>query len=138
MADAAQWISGARLRTLPLALAPVLIGTGAARGSLGGFTAFILDDISGSGDPVRLRQTLLPCFLALLVALRLQVGANYANDFADGIRATDDERVGPVRRTATGLAEPQTVKRAGFLFFGLAGLAGIVLVLIAQAWWFLI
>ena len=138
MADAAQWISGARLRTLPLALAPVLIGTGAAIGSLGGFTAFILDDISGSGDHVSLPQILLRGFLALLVALCLQIGSNYANDYSDGIRGTDDERVGPVRLTATGLAEAHTVKRAAFLFFGLAGLAGIVLVLISQAWWFLI
>ncbi|HJE76721.1 MAG TPA: 1,4-dihydroxy-2-naphthoate polyprenyltransferase, partial [Brevibacterium epidermidis] len=59
MADAAQWISGARLRTLPLALAPVLIGTGAAIGSLGGFTAFILDDISGKDDHVSFGQILL-------------------------------------------------------------------------------
>src|SRR5699024_7121034 len=137
MADAAQWISGARLRTLPLALAPVLIGTGAAIGSLGGFTAFILDDISGSGDHVSLPQILLRGFLALLVALCLQIGSNYANDYSDGIRGTDDERVGPVRLTATGLAEAHTVKRAAFLFFGLAGLAGIVPALISQPWWFL-
>ncbi|MCU4297657.1 1,4-dihydroxy-2-naphthoate polyprenyltransferase [Brevibacterium permense] len=138
MADAAQWISGARLRTLPLALAPVLIGTGAAIGSLGGFTAFILDDISGEDDHVSFGQILLRGFLALLVSLCLQIGSNYANDYSDGVRGTDDERVGPVRLTATGLAEPHEVKRAAFIFFGLAGVAGIVLILISQAWWFLV
>ncbi|HHX47189.1 MULTISPECIES: 1,4-dihydroxy-2-naphthoate polyprenyltransferase [Brevibacterium] len=138
MADAAQWISGARLRTLPLALAPVLIGTGAAIGSLGGFTAFILDDISGKDDHVSFGQILLRGFLALLVSLCLQIGSNYANDYSDGIRGTDDERVGPVRLTATGAAEPHEVKRAAFIFFGLAGVSGIVLILISQAWWFLI
>ena len=138
MADAAQWISGARLRTLPLALAPVLIGTGAAIGSLGGFTAFILDDISGKDDHVSFGQILLCGFLALLVSLCLQIGSNYANDYSDGIRGTDDERVGPVRLTATGAAEPHEVKRAAFIFFGLAGVSGIVLILISQAWWFLI
>ena len=138
MADAAQWISGARLRTLPLALAPVLIGTGAAIGSLGGFTAFILDDIAGKDDHVSLAQILVRGFLALLVSLCLQIGSNYANDYSDGIRGTDDERVGPVRLTATGLAEAHEVKRAAFIFFGLAGVAGIVLILVSQAWWFLI
>jgi 1,4-dihydroxy-2-naphthoate octaprenyltransferase len=138
MADAAQWISGARLRTLPLALSPVLIGTGAAIGSLGGFAAFILDDITGDDEQVSLGQILLRGFLALLVALCLQIGSNYANDYSDGIRGTDDERVGPVRLTATGLAEPRAVKRDAFLFFGLAGVAGIVLILLSQAWWFLI
>lgn len=138
MADAAQWISGARLRTLPLALAPVLIGTGAAIGSLGGFTAFILDDIAGKDDHVSLAQILVRGFLALLVSLCLQIGSNYANDYSDGIRGTDDERVGPVRLTATGLAKAHEVKRAAFIFFGLAGVAGIVLILVSQAWWFLI
>ncbi|HJF77480.1 MAG TPA: 1,4-dihydroxy-2-naphthoate polyprenyltransferase, partial [Brevibacterium linens] len=76
--------------------------------------------------------------LALLVSLCLQIGSNYANDYSDGIRGTDDERVGPVRLTATGLAEPHAVKRAAFIFFGLAGVAGIVLVVISQAWWFLV
>ncbi|UVI37133.1 1,4-dihydroxy-2-naphthoate polyprenyltransferase [Brevibacterium spongiae] len=136
MADAAQWISGARLRTLPLALSPVLIGTGAAIGSLGGFTAFILDDLTGKDDHVSMTQILLRGLLALIVSLCLQIGSNFANDYSDGIRGTDDERVGPVRLTATGLAQPHAVKRAAFLFFGIAGIAGIVLILVSQAWWF--
>src|SRR5699024_12376611 len=99
MADAAQWISGARLRTLPLALAPVLIGTGAAIGSLGGFTAFILDDISGSGDHVSLPHILLLGFLSLLVPLFLQFWSHYANEYSVGFRGTDDDRFRPVPLT---------------------------------------
>ena len=138
MATAAQWISGARLRTLPLAVAPVLIGTGAAIGSVGGFTSFIIGDYSTSGPDVSLSSILFKGLLALIVSLCLQIGSNFANDYSDGIRGTDDVRVGPVRLTATGLAEPATVKRAAFLCFGIAGLVGIALVLISQAWWFLV
>ncbi|GAA1535427.1 MULTISPECIES: 1,4-dihydroxy-2-naphthoate polyprenyltransferase [Brevibacterium] len=138
MATAAQWISGARLRTLPLAVAPVLIGTGAAIGSVGGFTSFIIGDYTRNGHDHSLPQIFLRAVLAFMVSLCLQIGSNYANDYSDGVRGTDDVRVGPVRLTATGLAEPSTVKRAAFLFFGLAGIVGIVLVLISQAWWFLI
>ena len=137
MATAAQWISGARLRTLPLAVAPVLIGTGAAIGSLGGFTAFIIDDFSDNASHLSLPQILFRAVLALIVSLCLQIGSNFANDYSDGVRGTDDVRVGPVRLTATGLAEPAAVKRAAFGFFGLAGVVGVALVLIAQAWWFL-
>ncbi|WP_137825369.1 1,4-dihydroxy-2-naphthoate polyprenyltransferase [Brevibacterium sp. 2SA] len=138
MATAAQWISGARLRTLPLAVAPVLIGTGAAIGSVGGFTSFIIGDYSANGPEVSLSSILFKGLLALIVSLCLQIGSNFANDYSDGIRGTDDVRVGPVRLTATGLAEPATVKRAAFLCFGIAAVVGIALVLISQAWWFLI
>lgn len=137
MATAAQWISGARLRTLPLAVAPVLIGTGAAIGSLGGFTAFIIDDFTDNAAHLSLPQILFRAVLAMIVSLCLQIGSNFANDYSDGVRGTDDVRVGPVRLTATGLAEPAAVKRAAFGFFGLAGVVGLALVLIAQAWWFL-
>lgn len=137
MASAAQWISGARLRTLPLAFAPVLIGTGAAIGAVGGFTTFIIRDLTANEQPYSLVQILLHGLLALVVSLSLQIGSNFANDYSDGIRGTDDERVGPLRLTASGLAKPQSVKRAAFMFFGLAAVAGLALVVVSQAWWFL-
>ena len=72
--------------------------------------------------------------LALVVSLALQVGVNYANDYSDGIRGTDDERVGPLRLVGSGLATPAAVKRAAFLAFGVAGVAGLVLAA-TSAWW---
>jgi len=74
--------------------------------------------------------------LALVVALALQVAVNYANDYSDGIRGTDDDRVGPLRLTGSGLARPGAVKRAAFLAFGVAGAAGLVLAA-TTAWWLL-
>lgn len=115
MASAAQWIEGARLRTLPMAIAPVLIGSAAAY-ALGGF---------------HLGRALL----ALLVALALQVGVNYSNDYSDGIRGTDDDRVGPLRLTGSGAAPARTVKAAAFACFGLGALAGLALVVWAGTWW---
>ncbi len=73
--------------------------------------------------------------LALVVSLALQVGVNYANDYSDGIRGTDDERVGPLRLVGSGLATPAAVKRAAFLAFGIAGVAGVLLTALAGAWW---
>ena len=72
--------------------------------------------------------------LALFVSLALQVGVNYANDYSDGVRGTDDSRVGPIRLTASGLAKPQTVKRAAFISFFLASLAGLALAALSS-WW---
>lgn len=109
------WITGARIRTLPLAVAPILLGSS---------TAATLD-----------RFDLTLSVLALLVALLLQIAVNYANDYSDGIRGTDSNRVGPQRITAGGLARPAAVKRAAFLSFGLAALAGGSIVLITQQWW---
>ncbi len=109
------WVQGARVRTLPAAIAPVLVGTGAAAWA-------------GSAS-------LLRAALAALVALALQVGVNYANDYSDGIRGTDAQRVGPTRLTATGAVSPGTVKRAAFASFGVAGIAGLVLCVLAGAWW---
>ena len=118
MATFAQWVQGARPRTLPMAIAPVIVGSAAAFG-LGAF------------DPLR-------AVLAALVAVLLQVGVNYANDYSDGVRGTDDNRVGPFRLVGGGAAEPGAVKRAAFLSFGAAAVFGLVLVGLSQAWWLLI
>jgi 1,4-dihydroxy-2-naphthoate octaprenyltransferase len=118
VATAGQWIEGARLRTLPMAVAPVLIGSAAAYD----LHAF---------KPVN-------AILAAVVALLLQVGVNYANDYSDGIRGTDDVRVGPLRLVGSGAASPRQVKLAAFAAFGVAMLAGLGLVLLSQAWWLLL
>ncbi len=120
-ATAADWVSGARLRTLPLAIAPVLLGTGAA----------IVASEPGVYHPVR-------ALLALAVALFLQIGVNYANDYSDGIRGTDAFRVGPARLTGGGVANPKTVLRVALIFFALAVVAGLTLVVLTQFWWLLI
>jgi 1,4-dihydroxy-2-naphthoate octaprenyltransferase len=117
VATAGQWIEGARLRTLPMAIAPVIIGSGAAY-DLGAFK-------------------ILNAVLAAVVALLLQVGVNYANDYSDGIRGTDDARVGPLRLVGSAAATPQQVKLAAFAAFGLAMLAGLGLVILSQSWWLL-
>ncbi len=114
VATAQQWISAARPRTLPAAVAPVLVGTGAGI-ALGGFSW-----LRGG--------------LALLVSLALQVGVNYANDYSDGIRGTDADRVGPTRLVGAGLARPSSVKLAAFGCFGVAGLAGLILAALTS-WW---
>ena len=111
------WLEGARLRTLPLAIAPVAIGAGAAA-SIQSFNA----TLSG---------------LALAVALCLQIGVNFANDYSDGIRGTDAKRVGPLRLTGSKSVKPAAVKRAAFGFFALAALAGLGIVVISQIWWLL-
>ncbi|CAL8899393.1 1,4-dihydroxy-2-naphthoate octaprenyltransferase [Kocuria varians] len=77
----------------------------------------------------------VPALLALLVALFLQIGVNYANDYSDGVRGTDDDRVGPLRLTASGAATPRQVKLAAFSCFGLAAVAGVALVALSQQWW---
>ena len=114
VATAQQWISAARPRTLPAAVAPVLVGTGAGI-ELGGFSW-----LRGG--------------LALLVSQALQVGVNYANDYSDGIRGTDGERVGPVRLVGQHLADPANVKLMAFAFFGFAALVGLALVALSEAW----
>lgn len=117
MATRAQWISGARPRTLPAAVAPVVVGTGAA----------------AALDALHVGRALA----ALVVSLALQVGVNYANDYSDGIRGTDDDRIGPFRLTGSGAAGPASVKRAAFAAFGVAAAAGLVLVAASGAWWLL-
>jgi 1,4-dihydroxy-2-naphthoate polyprenyltransferase len=111
---AAQWIEGARPRTLPAAVAPVLAGTGVA--------AWTHDEVWWKAG------------LALVVSLLLQIGVNYANDYSDGIRGTDDARVGPLRLVGSGIAAPAAVKRAAFVAFGLAAAVGLVLAA-TTAWW---
>ncbi len=117
MATAAEWLEGARPRTLPAAVAPVMVGTGAAA-QLGS-------------------ASLGRAALAAGVALALQVGVNYANDFSDGVRGTDLERVGPLRLTGSGAAAPAQVRAAAFAAFGVGGLIGLVLVAITGQWWLL-
>ncbi|WP_413452061.1 1,4-dihydroxy-2-naphthoate polyprenyltransferase [Georgenia phoenicis] len=115
MATFADWVEGARIRTLPAAAAPVLVGTGAAY------------DL-GSGSVPR-------ALLAGGVALALQVGVNYANDYSDGVRGTDDVRTGPPRLTGSGAASPGTVRLAAFASFGVAAVLGLVLCALAGTWW---
>ena len=120
-ATAGDWVSGARLRTLPLAIAPVALGTGAA----------IVASGPGVFHPVR-------AVLALIVALCLQIGVNYANDYSDGIRGTDANRIGPARLTGSGAARPRAVLTIALAFFALAALAGLTLVVLTGQWWLLL
>jgi 1,4-dihydroxy-2-naphthoate octaprenyltransferase len=114
VASPAEWLAGARPRTLPAAISPVLAGTGVA--------AYVDDAVWWKA------------LLALVVSLALQVAVNYANDYSDGIRGTDSDRVGPMRLVGSGVASPASVKRAAFLAFGVAGAAGLVLAA-STAWW---
>ncbi len=114
MASTAQWVQGARPRTLPAAVSPVLAGTGVAA----------YDD----------GAVWWKALLALVVSLALQVAVNYANDYSDGVRGTDDARVGPMRLVGSGAAPPGAVRRAAFLAFGVAAAAGLVLAA-TTAWW---
>jgi 1,4-dihydroxy-2-naphthoate polyprenyltransferase len=114
VATPAQWLQAARPPTLPAAVSPVLAGTGVA--------AF-------DGHPVWWKAA-----LAMVVALALQVGVNYANDYSDGIRGTDADRVGPLRLVGSGLATPRSVKLAAFTAFGVAAAVGLVLAA-TTAWW---
>jgi 1,4-dihydroxy-2-naphthoate polyprenyltransferase len=116
VADAREWLAGTRPRTLPAAVVPVLIGSGVAFG-YGRFSAWRAG-------------------LALVVALALQIGVNYANDYSDGVRGSDERRVGPARLVAAGLAPPRQVLAAAFGCFGVAGLAGLALAAVTS-WWLL-
>lgn len=117
MATATEWLRGARPRTLPAAIAPVAVGTGIAIGA-------------DAGRPTR-------ALLALVVAVALQVGANFANDYSDGVRGTDAVRVGPVRLVGQGLADAGAVRRAAIASFAVAAAAGLILVALVGAWWLL-
>ncbi len=114
----AQWLEGARPKTLPAAVAPVLVGSGAAAAADGFFWPRAL--------------------LALVVALALQVGVNYANDYSDGIRGTDSDRVGPLRLVGSGVTAPTLVKQAALAAFTVAAVAGLLLALLSSLWLVLI
>lgn len=109
------WVAGARPRTLPAAISPVLVGT-----------ALIRRDHHSINY--------LNAIMALLVSLLLQIAVNYSNDYSDGIRGTDDNRVGPVRLVASGLASARAVRRAAFICFAAAATLGIILSL-RVSWW---
>jgi 1,4-dihydroxy-2-naphthoate polyprenyltransferase len=117
MATPSQWIAGARPRTLPAAVVPVAVGTGVAIGYDGAVWWRAL--------------------LALFVALALQVGVNYANDYSDGVRGTDADRVGPLRLVGSGVASPAQVRRAALLSLAVAAVAGLALVAVSS-WWLLL
>jgi 1,4-dihydroxy-2-naphthoate polyprenyltransferase len=109
-----RWIVGARVRTLPAAVVPVAVGAALC---------------IGEGGAVWWRAA-----VALVVSSALQVGVNYANDYSDGIRGTDDVRVGPQRLVASGLASPGAVRTAAFVSFGVAAIAGLILALVTTPW----
>mgnify|MGYP006284187161 CR=1 FL=1 len=108
------WISGARPRTLPAAIAPVLVGSAIAYQEHSFKPALAL--------------------LALVVALGMQIGVNYSNDYSDGIRGTDDVRIGPVRLVGQKLAAPNAVKTAALIFYGVGAFAGLGMVAISGYW----
>lgn len=119
MAHVSDWVEGARLKTLPAAAAPVILGLGAAWG-LGGI------------DWIR-------AALAMIAALALQVGANFSNDYSDGIRGTDnEERVGPQRLTGSGLATPRAVLGAALGSWAIAAVSGLALIWLSHSWWLLV
>jgi 1,4-dihydroxy-2-naphthoate octaprenyltransferase len=114
--ELSSWIEGARPRTFPAAVVPVLVGTMAVR---------------------PLSISLPRALLAGLVALAMQVGTNYANDYSDGIRGSDAQRVGPVRLVGQQLASPAAVRAAAIASFLVAGVAGLVLCALSN-WWLLV
>lgn len=106
-----KWIIGARIKTLPAAISPVLIGTSYAE-----------------------KINWINASLALAVALFLQIAVNFSNDFSDGVKGTDNLRVGPVRLVASGLATATAVRNAAYLCFLLAAMAGLILSLSISKW----
>lgn len=114
------WIAGARPQTLALAIVPVALGTAAAAQVM-----------------THWYDHWVRALLALAVAVFLQIGVNYANDYSDGVRGTDRDRVGPQRLVGSGRAKPRTVLIVALVFFGLAAAAGAVLVWRTEQWWLL-
>ncbi|MFW0788684.1 1,4-dihydroxy-2-naphthoate polyprenyltransferase [Gordonia sp. CPCC 205333] len=126
MASVKQWIDGARPRTLPNAIAPVIAGTGAA-------LHLAADGVGDRFGGIEWWKAAL----ALAVSLSLIIGVNYANDYSDGVRGTDDDRVGPMRLVGSGAASAQAVKLAAFGCLGLGAVCGLVLALVT-AWWLVV
>ena len=124
-ATLSEWLEGARPRTWPNAFAPVVMGSATAW-------------FAGSQNPDGGGFVWWQALLALVVAWSFIVGVNYANDYSDGIRGTDDDRVGPLRLVGSGLARPATVKKVAFGFLGLGGLAGMVLSATSAPWLMLV
>ena len=118
MSNSNLWVAGARPRTLPAAIAPVLVGTSLIR-----------------RDHHAINY--LNALLALLVSLLLQIAVNYSNDYSDGIRGTDDSRVGPIRLVASGLASARAVKQAAIIAFAFAATAGVILA-VRSSWWLIL
>ena len=118
MASFAQWVEGARPRTLPNAVAPVLAGTGAA--------AWLH------------AACWWKAVLALVVAMAMIIGVNYANDYSDGIRGTDDVRAGPLRLVGSKVATPRSVLTAAMISFGVAAVAGVALAWVSAPWLILV
>ena len=110
-----KWIIGARVKTLPAAISPVLVGTALAE-----------------------KINWINALLALLVSLSLQISVNFANDYSDGIRGTDANRVGPIRLVGSGLASAKSVKQAMFISFSIAAISGLILALQSSYWLILV
>jgi 1,4-dihydroxy-2-naphthoate octaprenyltransferase len=110
-----KWIIGARVKTLPAAISPVLVGTALAK------------DVNW-----------LNALLALMVSLSLQIAVNFANDYSDGIRGTDTNRVGPIRLVGSGIASAKSVKQAMFISFSIAAIAGLILAVQTSLWLILV
>lgn len=134
------WVAGARPRTLPAAVVPVVVGTAAGYLTTGHvFTVTTISNghvVGRSSTPVQHSFSVVNAILALVVALALQIGTNYVNDYADGVRGTDEVRVGPVRLVAGKLASVRQVKLAALASFGVSGIAGLILA-IRVSYWFI-
>jgi 1,4-dihydroxy-2-naphthoate octaprenyltransferase len=132
------WLAGARPRTLPAAIVPVVVGTAVAAGMR--FPAsFLYAPNSGvifGQDPNHLKYLIVwRALAAMVVALFIQIGTNFANDYSDGVKGTDNAtRVGPIRLVGSGLKAPGAVKKAAFASFGVAAVAGLALAA-ATTWW---
>jgi 1,4-dihydroxy-2-naphthoate octaprenyltransferase len=128
------WVAGARPRTLPAAVVPVVVGT--AAGYVATRHSFSAVGVTSGYRDTQHSFSPVNAILALVVALALQIGTNYVNDYADGVRGTDEVRVGPVRLVAGKLASVRQVKLAALASFGVSGIAGLILA-IRVSYWFI-